>query len=158
MKSSQIRLLVVALALTLTAAVAVSQTVKPVQMHGDEMFGGHMLNFFADYLNLTDAQQAQMKDILAKEKPTIQPLVRQVAQSHRQLRQLEMSGSFDEAKARALVAQQSANLTELIVQKARIESELFQVLTPEQKTTITQFMQRHEQRLAQHMQEQTQSQ
>ena len=158
MKSSQIRLLVVALALTLTAAVAVAQTVKPVQMHGDEMFGGHMLNFFADYLNLTDAQQAQMKDILAKEKPTIQPLVRQVAQSHQQLRQLEMSGSFDETKARALVAQQSANLTELIVQKARIESELFQVLTPEQKTTITQFMQRHEQRLAQHMQEQTQSQ
>jgi Spy/CpxP family protein refolding chaperone len=158
MKSSHIRLLVVTLALTLTAAVAVSQTVRPVQMHSDEMFGGHMLNFFADYLNLTDAQQAQMKDILAKEKPTIQPLVQQVAQSHHQLRQLEMSGSFDEAKARALVAQQSANLTELIVQKARIESELFQVLTPEQKTTITQFMQRHEQRLAQHMQQQTQSQ
>jgi Spy/CpxP family protein refolding chaperone len=74
------------------------------------------------------------------------------------LRTLEMSGSFDETKARGLVAQQSANITELIVQKARIESELFQVLTPEQKTTMTQFMQRREQRFAQHMQGQTQSQ
>ena len=158
MKSTRIKLMAITLALTLTAAVAASQTVQAVQMHGDEMFGGHMLNFFVDYLNLTDAQQTQMKDILAKEKPTIQPLIQQVAQSHHQLRALEMSGTFDETKARALVAQQSANITELIVQKARIESELFQVLTPEQKTTMTQFMQRREQRFAQHMQGQTQSQ
>ena len=72
--------------------------------------------------------------------------------------EMEISGSFDEAKVRALVAQQSANITELIVQKARIESELFQVLTPEQKTKMTQLMERHEQRFANHMNQQTESQ
>ena len=153
MKSSHIKTLAVALALTLMAAIAVSQTVKRAHhMHGDGMFSEHMLGFFADYLNLTDAQQAQMKDILAKEKPTLQPLMQQMAQSHHDLRQLEQSGAFDEAKVRALASQQAQTMTELIVQKARIQSEMFQVLTPDQKTKMTQFMDRRQQKFMKHMQ------
>ena len=64
MKSSHIKILAVALALTLMAAIAVSQTVKRAHMHGDGMFSEHMLGFFTDYLNLSDAQQSQIKDIL----------------------------------------------------------------------------------------------
>jgi Spy/CpxP family protein refolding chaperone len=158
MKSSHIKIMAVTLALALTAAVAVSQTVKRVQMHGDGMFSGHMLNFFADYLSLTDAQQTQVKDILAKEKPTIEPLMQQMAQSHHQLRELVMSGGFDEAKVRTLASQQSGTAIELMVQRTRIESELFQVLTPEQKTKLTQFMDQHEQRFANHMKEEMQNQ
>lgn len=155
MKSSHIKILAVALALTLMAAIAVSQTVKRVQhMHGEGMFSEHTLGFFTDYLNLSDAQQAQIKDILAKEKPTLRPLMQQMAQSHHDLRQLEESGTFDEAKVRALASQQAQTMTELIVQKARIHSEMFQVLTPDQKTKMTQFMDRHEQRFMKHMQNQ----
>jgi len=156
MKSSHIKILAVALALTLMAAIAGSQTVQRAHhMHGDGMFGEHMLGFFADYLSLSDAQQAQIKDILAKEKPTLRPLMQQMSQSHHDLRQLEESGTFDEAKVRALASQQAQTMTELIVQKARIHSEMFQVLTPDQKTKMTQFMDRHEQRFMRHMQEQT---
>lgn len=155
MKSSHIKILAVALALTLMAAIAVSQTVKRAHMHGDGMFSEHMLGFFTDYLNLSDAQQSQIKDILAKEKPTIQPLMQQMAQSHHDLRQLEESGTFDEAKVRALASQQAQTMTELIVQKARIHSEMFQVLTPDQKAKMTQFMDRREQRFRKHMHGQT---
>lgn len=158
MKSSHITIMAVTLALALAGAVAVSQTVNRGQMHGDGMFSGHMLNFFTKYLNLTDAQQAQVKEILAKEKPTIQPLVQQMAQSHHQLRELVMSSAFDEAKVRALASQQSGTATELMVQRARIESELFQVLTPEQKTKVTQFLDQQEQRFANHMNEEMQNQ
>ncbi len=78
MKSKSVLLVGLALVLTLTAAVGISQTVRRAHMHGDGMFEGHMLHFFTDYLDLTDAQQAQVKDIMAKEKPAMQPLMQQM--------------------------------------------------------------------------------
>jgi periplasmic protein CpxP/Spy len=158
MKSKNVLLIAVALVLALTAAVGISQTVKRAHMHGGGMYGsgmfeGHMLHFFTDYLDLTDAQQAQVKDILAKEKPALKPLMQQMAQSHQQIRELTMAGNFDEAKVRALATQQAQTMTEMIVQKARIESEMIQVLTPEQKTKLNDFMTKHEQRMMKHMQE-----
>jgi Spy/CpxP family protein refolding chaperone len=155
MKLSRTKIIIAGLLITLVAAVALSQTVKRAHMHGGGEFGlsGHMLGFFTDYLNLTDAQQSQIKEIMAKEQPTIQPFMDQLKQSHHELRQLAESGSFDEAKVRSLASQQSQTMTELIVQKTRIESELFQVLTPEQNSKMQEFMNRHEQRFMKHMHE-----
>jgi len=133
--------------------VGISQTVRRAHMHGDGMFEGHMLHFFTDYLDLTDAQQAQVKDIMAKEKPALKPLMQQMAQSHQQIRELTMAGTFDEAKVRTLATQQAQTMTEMIVQKARIESEMIQILTPEQKTKLNDFMAKHEQRMMKHMQQ-----
>ena len=153
MKSKSVLLVGLALVLTLTAAVGISQTVRRVHMHGDGMFEGHMLHFFTDYLDLTDAQQAQVKDIMAKEKPALKPLMQQMAQSHQQIRELTMAGTFDEAKVRTLATQQAQTMTEIIVQKARIESEMIQILTPEQKTKLNDFMAKREQRMMKHMQQ-----
>ena len=41
-----------------------------------------MLGFYADKLDLSSAQQDQMKAIWAKEKPTLQPLMQQMRQNH----------------------------------------------------------------------------
>jgi Spy/CpxP family protein refolding chaperone len=153
MKSSRITTVVTVLAITLVAAFALSQTVQPAHMHGGGMFGEHMLGFFADYLNLTDAQQTQIKQIMEKEKPAMQPLFQQMAQGHQAMAQLVQSGNFDEAKAREIASQQSSTLIEMEVQKARVESEMFQVLTPDQKTKMVEFMQKHEQRMMKHMQQ-----
>lgn len=145
MKFHRYQLIIAALAVALIGAVAVSQTVTP-RMHGG--FDQHILGFMTDYLDLTDAQQAQVKDILGKEKPTIQPLLDQLKQGHQSLMALETSGTFDEGKVRALATQQTQTMTELIVQKARIHNELFQLLTPDQKAKAIKLMNRH----AQHMQ------
>ena len=155
MKSHRMKIFIATVALVLLGAVAVSQTIKRAGYgHGHGMFGGHMLGFFAHRLDLTDAQQAQVKDIMAKEKPTLKPLFLQLAQANHQLRQFEENGDFDEAQVRALAAQQSQTITELIVQKARIESEMLQILTPEQKTKFKELMDKHEQRLMNHVQNQ----
>jgi len=108
----------------------------------------------ADYLDLTDAQRAQAKSIMEKEHATLKPLLEQLGQAHEQLFQLSTGGAFDEAKARAIAAQQSQTITDLIVQKARVESELVQILTPEQKTKMEQLHAKHLQRMQQHMDEQ----
>jgi len=61
-----------------------------------------------------------------------------------------MSGPYDEAKVRDIANQQAQVLTELSVQKARIESELFQLLTPDQKTKLNQLFDKHEERMSRH--------
>ena len=155
MKTKYFKIAAVVLALAVMAAIAVSQTVRRAHMRGDGMFGGAMLGYYVHKLDLTDAQQAQVKAIVAKEKPALQPLMLQMAQGHSQLRDLVINGSFDEAKVRELASQQTPVLTELAVQYARIGSEMMQVLTPEQKTKLTALISRHEQRMMNRMQGKT---
>lgn len=154
MRPVQLRILAVVLGVGLMAALAFSQTaLKPAGFgHGRGGFG-NMLGRMGHYLDLTDAQRTQMKAILSKEKPTIQPLMQQLAQGHQQMRQLEEASAFDENKVRALATQQSQTLAELMVQKARIKSELVQVLTPDQKTKLTAFEARQQARFQRHFQQ-----
>jgi len=155
MKTKYFKIAAVVLALAVMAAIAVSQTVRRAHMRGDGMFGGPRLGYYVHKLDLTDAQQAQVKAIMAKEKPALQPLMLQMVQGHSQLRDLVMSGSFDEAKVRELASQQTPVLTELAVQYARIGSEMMQVLTPEQKTKLTALISQREQRMMNRMQGKT---
>jgi len=157
MKSSRLKWMGTALAVTVLAVVAVCETTGPAHRHRGEMFGGPMVRVFHQ-LNLTDAQRTQMHQILAKEKPTVQPLMRQMAQSRYQIAQLELNGAFDESQVRPLASQQAQTMSDLMVQRARIESELIQGLTPDQKTKLTQILATHEQRLQSHSQGQTPSQ
>jgi periplasmic protein CpxP/Spy len=154
MKLIRSRLLIAALAVLFASVMARSQTADapPTPMHGHEFGGhmGHMMEFFADYLNLSDAQQAQMKSILEKEHATLKPLMQQIHQARQQLRQYEQ-GAFDEAKVRALAAQQTQTMVELAVQHTRIHSELFQLLTPDQQAKMKEFEANRDARWQKHM-------
>lgn len=153
--ASRFKVPTIVLTIALCATMAFSQ--KVVRTQAGEFHGGfaHMLGFYTDYLDLTDAQQAQMKDILTKEKPTVQPLIQQLAQGHQQMSQLEQAGTFDETKVRALASQQTQTMTELMVQKARIKSELVALLTPEQKAKLAKLEARRAARLQKHLQGQS---
>ena len=155
MRMIRSRLLIAAMAVLFASAVARSQTADaaPAPVHEHEYGMGHMehmLEFFTDYLNLSDAQQAQVKAVLQKEHGTIKPLMQQMHQTEAQLRQYELGG-YDEAKVRALATQQAQTQTELTVQKTRIHSELFQLLTAEQQAKLKEFVAKREARHAQHM-------
>jgi Spy/CpxP family protein refolding chaperone len=154
MNANRFKLLAVVLSVAMaTAAVAqtVVKTARGMGHHGG--FSAHMLGFYTDYLDLTDAQQAQMKDIIAKEKPTIQPLVQQLRQGHQQMKQLEQAATFDEVKVRAAASQQTQAMTELMVQKARIKAELMAVLTPDQKDKMAKFEAKRQARFQKHFQQ-----
>lgn len=112
--------------------------------------GDHMMGFFADYLNLTDAQQAEMKTIMQKEHAAMKPLMQQMRQTQMSLKQYEQ-GAFDEAKVRTIAAQKASAEVEMTVSRTRIHNELFQVLTPEQQTKMKEMQARHEARMAKHM-------
>jgi periplasmic protein CpxP/Spy len=147
------KILTVALAVILVAGVAGAWAAASGQGRwGHGGFEHHMLGMMTDYLDLTDAQQAQVKQIFASEKPTMMPLVQQMHQTRQQLRQLEQSNTFDEAKVRALASQQSQTMAELTVEKAKVANQIFNLLTPEQKAKAQKFLERREARFQEHFQ------
>ena len=147
--------LVAALAVLLGAAIAKSQSsdalAPPMHHHAAGMGTGHMMHFWAKYLDLTDAQKTQMKGIMEKERPTMKPLMQQVHQLDQQLRQY-VEGAYDDAKVQALVSQQAQTLVQAKVQETRIHNELYQLLTPDQQAKMKEFEANRETRMQQHMQ------
>jgi protein CpxP len=149
MKSTRIRILTIGAAVMLAVAAAIAQG-----MHGHGGPGGdfrHMMGFFTHYLDLTGDQQSQVKAIWEKEKPNLEPLMKQMHQNHSDMRALEASGPFDEAKTRALATQHAQTMIEVEVQHARIKSEMMQVLTADQKAKFAQFEAKREARMKEHM-------
>ena len=144
---------IAALAIVLVTGIAIAQPHGGPHGGGD-FFGGGMLGFFSDYLDLTDAQQAQIKQIVAKEKPALEPLFQQEMQTHEQMMALIQGGTFDETKAQAIATQGAQVHAQLEVQHARVANEAYQVLTADQKTKLAQFISKREQRFEQRMQDQ----
>jgi protein CpxP len=144
MKSTHIRILTIGAAVLLVAAAAIAEG-----RHGYGGPGGfhHMLK----QLDLTSAQQDQVKAIWAKEKAALQPLMQQMRQNHSAMSALEASGPFDEAKTRALVTQNSQTMIELQVEHARIKSEIMQILTADQKAKLAQLEANRAARMSKHM-------
>ena len=149
MKSIYFRIVAIGAALLLGMAVLFAQG---MHRHGDMdgMFG-HMLNYYADALDLTSAQQDQIKAIWQKEKPTIKPLMQQMHQNRAATNALVENGTFDEAKAQALATHHAQTTIALEVEHARMKSQMLQVLTADQKTKYQQLEAKHEDRMEKHM-------
>ena len=147
MKSTRFRI-ALAIFSGLAITLVIAHSVRANEMH---RHSGHMVQFFSDYLDLSQAQRDQVKQILGKDQPAMQPLMQQMHQDRQQMRQLIESGAFDDAKARALATQQTLTMTELTVQRAHMFSDMYQVLTADQKTKLDKFLDRHEQRFLDHM-------
>jgi protein CpxP len=105
-------------------------------------------------LNLTDEQKAQIQKIHASFEESTRALREQMRTLHENGADPLSTGVFDEAAVRA-AAQARANVqVEMDVAHARMMSQVFAVLTPEQKTQLAakrqEFEQRHREREAQH--------
>jgi protein CpxP len=147
-KSSKLNLFTTAVAVALLGTVAAAQE-SPRGPHGGE-FGGPRMELRR--LDLTDAQKAQVKQIMAAEKPTLQPLMQQEMQNHKQMTALVRSGSFEEAKAQPIAAQQAQIHSQIAMERAKMDAQIYQLLTQEQKTKLAereatrdQWMQQREQ-------------
>lgn len=114
--------------------------------HGGSLHGGfggpglerfeEMLPRLAEYLELTDDQQSQIRAILDEEMPAIEDLREQLRTAHEAFRATHQPGDFDEAAVRAFAESQSQLHVELMVAGARTMSRIFTVLTPEQQDKL----------------------
>jgi periplasmic protein CpxP/Spy len=119
--------------------------------------GGWMLKHMAKKLNLTNAQQGQIKTIMQGERAKMQPLMQQLRQNE-QAQNAAITGDFNESQARAFAQKQTQIMNDLIVEKQRVKSQIYAVLTPEQRQKALQLMQQREQRHQERMQKKSQQQ
>lgn len=118
---------------------------------------GWMLKHMTRQLNLTEAQQTQIKGIMASEKTKIKPMMQQLRQNQ-QAEDANMNGTFDENQSRAFANKQAQLMTDLIVEKERMRSQVYAVLTPEQRQKALQLMQERQQHRQERMKKQTEQQ
>jgi periplasmic protein CpxP/Spy len=145
----------VAAVLTLGAGIALAQgaAAGPMHHHHGDMGGFEQM---LHQLNLTDDQKAQVKQIFQAEKPTMKPLKQQEHAAHQQMIQLVTSGSFETAKAAAIAQQESQTHMQIEVEHAKMASQIYQLLSSDQKAKVAELITQHEQRMQQHMQKQEQ--
>ena len=141
----------------LLMAVAAGLATSAFAQHRHMGFGRHngwMLNRMTKQLDLTEAQQTQIKGIMAAEKTKIQPLMQQLRQNE-QAEQASTNATFDENQARAFAGKQAQLTADLIVEKERMRSQVYAVLTPEQRQKALQLMQDRQQRRQERMKKHT---
>lgn len=105
-------------------------------------FGLPHLHHLVRELNLTEGQQAELKEFLDARRTTLEALRKKMDAEHSQLDAATAGGQFDEAQVRILATQQSQTFAELMVEHKRAEAMLYGLLTQEQRTRYEQLRQR----------------
>jgi len=93
-------------------------------------------------LDLTDAQQQQVKSLVEAQRPALKGLMQQMASQRTQMLAATQNGQFEAAKVQALANQQGQTLANLIVARQELQSKIYNLLTPEQRTKFDQMQQR----------------
>ena len=100
---------------------------------GQEHPGGRFLERMTRILDLTEAQQASIKKVLAAEQEKTAALHEKKRENHQQLRSAEETKPFDENAIRVLAEQRGAIEAELTIARARAHSQIDALLTPAQR-------------------------
>ena len=133
-------LIIVSLA-ALVIGCTVSAAVRHKRAHRpfiDRMFIG-----LTRQLDLSDAQQTQVKSILDAESTRVKQLFAAAEKNRQQLHESTAGGKFDEAQVRSLATQQAQTVTEMIVEKERVKARIYnEVLTAEQRARADQILER----------------
>lgn len=107
----------------------------------------------AQELNLTDAQKAQIKSMMASQHATLRPLMQQLAENRKAILTATTNGAFDQAKVQAIANQQAQLMAQLMVQKESLKHDIYtQVLTADQRSKAEQLRQKELERIDQRLQ------
>jgi protein CpxP len=90
-------------------------------------------------LDLTDEQKSQMKSIREASKPATAPLREAMKANHQKLAEATANGAFDEAQVTAIANEGAAIRAQLIVQRTKVKSQMFAILTAEQKAKVAEM-------------------
>ena len=85
---------------------------------------------------MSDTQQAQIKAIFAAEREKNGPLIEKMKEYRKQLHDAAKATPFDEAAVRAVATKKAQVEFELAVSRARIQSQINGILTPEQRQKL----------------------
>jgi len=106
---------------------------------GDHHWGHCGHHHFWKKLNLTDEQKKEMFSIRLDERAKMKPMFQKLKDAHKQIIDLVKAAKFDEAKVRAIAKGQADIIADIIVERARMKSRIYAVLTPEQRAKAEQL-------------------
>jgi Spy/CpxP family protein refolding chaperone len=99
------------------------------------------LGYVAYELSLSDAQKSQIQSMWEAERPTVAPLVQELASENREIDSVTAQGSLDDSKVEAIAARQGTTIAKLLVEKERFKSKVYTtVLNPEQRTKADELL------------------
>ena len=93
-----------------------------------------------DELDLTDAQREQIRTLVDAHRTAVEPLHDQLKSNRDAINEASLAANFDEARVRALAASAQTIHTDLVVAEARLTSQIYALLTPEQRTELGQLL------------------
>jgi hypothetical protein len=89
-----------------------------------------------EYLDLTPVQIVAIQAQITEQRGRAQSLMKQLTNNRRELIATTLQGQFDIRRVRKLAAQQARILEPLVVANARMQSEIYKVLTVEQQRKL----------------------
>ena len=102
------------------------------------------LRFLTNFLDLTDEQEAAVKKIFETEREIMKPVFEQLRENRLALQEATKDGKFNEAQVTGLAQQQGQLIAQTIVSRERVKSQVYQLLTPEQRDKLGKAHQRFE--------------
>lgn len=127
--------------MVVTAAVfALAQSHQGEKMRSPH---GDMLEHISQELGLTDAQKAQAKTLMDAQRAAGEERHAKLDEIRKQIDAATANGQFDENVVRPLAQQQAQLMADEMVDHLRMHSQMYALLTPEQKAKADQMMKRH---------------
>lgn len=90
-------------------------------------------------LDLTEDQKAKLKEFRTASRANLQPTFEALKANRKKTNELTADGVFHEAQVSALASEQAALSAKLIVERQRAKSQLFSILTDEQKAKLAEI-------------------
>jgi len=106
----------------------------PEGFGGRQMFGRMFRN-----LDLTDQQKTEIKKILDAERSIMQRVHEQLRENREALNTATKDGQFNEGEVTRLAEKQGDLMAQVIVSRERVQSQIWQILTPEQRDKLAKF-------------------
>jgi len=131
--------------LLVTAALLVAGCTGAFGQRGGgppEGFGGGHARMFRN-LDLTDEQRTEIRKILETERSIMKPVHQELRGNRQALDEATKDGQFNEAQVTALAEKQGDLMAQMIVSRERVQSQIWQFLTPEQREKLAQWREKH---------------
>jgi periplasmic protein CpxP/Spy len=124
----------------------------PMQMHGDRrmpddrrppdgapgMPGEDRLPPFLHDVQLSDIQRDKIANLMQSQTTDMHEQFKVMHQTQMALHQLSLSDDYSEAKAKTLAEANTASMIRIAQMQARIDHQIYLLLTPEQRTRLQQ--------------------
>jgi Spy/CpxP family protein refolding chaperone len=100
-------------------------------------------------LNLTDAQETQVRTLVEAHQAATTPVLDRVVTARQALHAAVTASPVDEAAIRARSAELASAEADLAVARARLHADISRILTPEQRAELDQMQARRAERMQQ---------